>query len=147
MKNVRQVFEKLREAKYHHLVDLYKQYLKKVPNNCLYNKPYKVSDELTMRLCLLHQPEDLSSNVYPHLVEVCQEPKHCSNCNAFILKYSKEDIKNIFNEELKNKKIREEKYPDICALEWTLEKDIQPEGNLPWYKKLYYLIKRRVFKL
>ena len=43
MKNTRAVYQKLREIKYYHLVQLYKRYLKKLPENCKYNCPYRFS--------------------------------------------------------------------------------------------------------
>ena len=43
MKNTRAVYQKLREIKYYHLVLLYKRYLKRLPENCKYNCPYRFS--------------------------------------------------------------------------------------------------------
>lgn len=125
VRNVREIYIKLREVKHFHLVKLYKKFLKKIPSNCKYNYPYKFSidnKDVEIRLCLLHQPSlDLKSGITPHLIDLCQEPVHCINCNAFLFKHTKESIKKDFEEELKDQKIKTEKYPDVCALEWVLE--------------------------
>jgi len=133
MKNTRAIYQKLREVKYFHLVRLYKQLLRKVPENCQYNYRYVISkDGDTIQLCLLHQPNiDLSSGVHPHLIDVCNNPHHSVNCNGFVLKYDKEGIKKFFEEELSNRPLKEKKYPDICALEWVLDQTSKvPEPSL-----------------
>lgn len=144
MKSARIVAQKLREVKYHHLVVFYKKLLKRNPENCLYNHPYRfISDSETheIRLCLLHQPNlDLDSGVFPHLIDVCQEVKQCINCNGFILKYNKDSVKKLFEEELKNKGLKEKKYPDICALEWVLEQSTL--NPLPLLHRILYSIKK-----
>jgi hypothetical protein len=157
MKNVRAIYQKLREVKYYHLVEIYKQYSKRIPTNCKYNYQYVIGDNETRNgcpdcgapirigLCLLHQPNlDLKTKVIPHLVDVCQEPRHCINCNGFIARYGKEDIKKIFEEELKNMTIKRIKYPDICALEWVLEQSIVGPPPFNWIQKIYYVAKKRL---
>ena len=107
MRSVRSVYTKLRDVRYHYQIKFYKKYLKKIPENCKYNVPYEVSEgkNTTIRLCMLHQPDlDLSTGVYPHLIDVCQIPGHCTNCNGFICRYTKEDVQKIFEEELSNQK-------------------------------------------
>jgi len=93
---------------------------------------------------MLHQPDD--GTVTPHLLDVCQEQNHCKNCNAFVARYSREDIKNMFNEELNDKKIRSIKYPDICALEWVLEKSVPGIPPITWIQKLYISLKISILK-
>jgi hypothetical protein len=150
MKSPRDVYQKLREVKYHHLIRLYKKFLKKIPDNCRYNVAYKFpSDKNTieLRLCLLHQPNlDLKAGIFPHLVDVCQEPAHCVNCNAFVLKHTKESIKTLLEEELKDQNIKQEKYADVCALEWVLEQSIIGIPPFIWIQKIYYQMKRYASK-
>jgi hypothetical protein len=146
MKNTRAVFLKLREVKYYHLTQLYKRYLKRMPENCKYNCPYRFSSnggaDTEIRLCLLHQPHlDLKMGVFPHLVDLCQETSHCINCNAFILRHTKESVKNIFELELKNQAIKQKKYPDICALEWVMEQSVVGLKPFSFLVKIYYKIK------
>ena len=149
MKNTRAVYQKLREIKYYHLVLLYKRYLKRLPENCKYNCPYRFSSnggtETEIRLCLLHQPHtDLKAGVFPHLIDLCQETKDCINCNAFILRHTKESVKNIFEMELSNRKIKEEKYPDICALDWVLGESSFKIKPLSFFRKIFISIKYRI---
>jgi len=149
MKNTRAVYQKLREIKYYHLVLLYKRYLKRLPENCKYNCPYRFSSnggtETEIRLCLLHQPHtDLKAGVFPHLIDLCQETKDCINCNAFILRHTKESVKNIFEMELSNRKIKEEKYPDICALDWVLGEPSFKIKPLSFFRKIFISIKYRI---
>lgn len=146
MRNVRAVYQKLREVKYHHLVKLYKKYTRKIPENCKYNYPYKITSEtgasVEIRLCLLHQPEiDLKSGIFPHLVDICQEQEHCTNCNAFVNRYTKEEMKKLLEAELNGPRTKELLYPDICALEWVME---QSEGipGFRWIEKMLYSIKK-----
>lgn len=152
MKNVRSVYQKLREVKHHHLKKLYKLYSRKIPINCKYNHGYEISMtdnkmKTEIRLCLLHQPNlDMRSGIYPHLIDICQYPHQCSNCNGFILKYSKEMVKEIFEEELKNIKVKEKKYSDICALEWVLEQSVIGLPPFSTIQKMYYAIKRWLSK-
>jgi len=118
--------------------------LRKIPENCKYNYPYKVTGDdgamVEIRLCLLHQPElDLKSGVFPHLVDICQEPKHCISCNAFVLRYTKETIKEKFEVDLKDKTHKEKTYPEICALEWAMGDSIYItilEKIRRWFKKI-----------
>jgi hypothetical protein len=138
MRSPREVYQKLREVKFRYLIKLYKKYLRKIPENCRYNYVYKFEGEnektVEIQLCLLHQPEvDMKAGVFPNLIDVCQEPKHCVNCNAFIFRHTKNSIKQIFELELTNQKVKQEKYPDICALEWVLgSTEIPP---LSWIRK------------
>ena len=142
MKSGWTVYQKLREAKFRHLVRLYKKYLKRAPANCKYNFEFKMEDPegtpVTIRLCMLHQDQ---STLKPNLLAICQQQSHCIKCNAFIEKYTKEDVKKILEKELNDKKIRESKYPDICALEWVLERNGKAKSaNL--IMVLFYIIKK-----
>lgn len=147
MRNVRAVYQKFKEVKHVHLVKLYKKYLRRVPENCIYNFEYFISNKASIRLCLLHQPEvDLKKGVFPHLVDVCQDAHHCNICNAFIPKYTKKEIQEYFEQILQNRKFKEKEYPDICALEWVLEKSVLgiPPFNL--IQKIWFFIKRWLSK-
>jgi len=142
MRNTRAVYQKLRDIKFLYLTKLYKKYLKKIPESCKYNYPYKIEADKFIRLCLLHQPElDLKKGVYPHLIEVCEDINHCSNCNAFTLKYTKEDLKKVLLEELNDPKLKEKKYPEICALEWVLEQTPTEIPHETIYQKLWCILK------
>ena len=146
MKSHGSVYRKLREVKYRHLATLYKKYFAKTPENCRYNYRYQFLSEgvkREIRLCLLHQEKvDSLEGVDLGFVDVCEKIHHCSRCNGFVLRYTKDDIKGVFDQELSDRLIREKKYPDICALEWVLEKSVPGPFLIRWPMTLYLTIKR-----
>ncbi len=147
MRSVRSVYSKLRDVRHHHLKKLYKIHLKKIPENCKYNVPYPISKKVSVRLCLLHQPDiDLSKGVHPHLIDVCQDPSHCTHCNAFICRFTKKDVQEIFEGQLKDTKIKMKKYPDITALEWVLERSVTGIPPLNYIQLAYFWLKRNFTK-
>lgn len=147
MKSIRDIYLKLRDVKFHHQVILYKKYFKSIPENCKYNTVHYISGaqkDVSIRLCTLHQPDRSIGKVFPNLIEVCSTPGHCTNCNAFVCKYTKNDIQKIFLEELKDKRIKVRKYPDIVALEWVLCKSDSPSINL--FHRIRYRVKKILTK-
>jgi len=151
MRTAGAVFRKLKEAKYRHWAVLYKKLSRKFPENCKYNYGYEFKGNdnkfYGIKLCLLHQENvNLKTGIQPHLIDVCQVEGDCLECNAFINRYSKEDIKAIFLEELNTKKIKETKYPDICALEWVLEKYVVGFPPISTLQALYFNIKKFILR-
>jgi hypothetical protein len=141
MKSPGAVYKKLREVKFKHLTDLYKKYLQRYPDFCKYNKSFKIqSDGIVreIRLCMLHQPAE---GIEPHLLDICEQVPQCTECNAFVSIHTKESIKKMFEESLKNYNIKTKKYPDICALEWVLEQSVVGIPPFTWIQILYYKIK------
>jgi len=141
------IFRKLKDAKFRHLVVLYKQYLKRAPENCKYNYKYPLldynGDSHYLGLCMLHQEDlDLKNGVYPHLLEICQASEDCQNCNAFVNRYTQEDVKEIFDQELNDKRVKVRRYPDICALEWVLERSAVGIQQDSWILRLFKKLKR-----
>ena len=137
------VYRKLKEAKYQHLVELYKKHLKKSPQNCKYNYKYVFLDvdgnQKEMRICLYSQNRE--EGLEPFRIDLCEVLRHVQQCNAFILKNTRESVKILFEKELKDIKIKAVKYPDICALEWVLEKPAYEAGNLGFIERLLYKLK------
>lgn len=159
MRSAGAVYRKLREVKFRHLIVLYRKYLKKSPENCKYNYKYEFAGDdgknHEIRLCLVHQnglkwdAEGKNIELFritPHLIDVCQQTEDCLNCNAFILKYTREDLKKIFENELNNKVIKEKRYPEICALEWVLERSVAGTPPLTWFQEAYYRVKNVLLK-
>lgn len=140
------VYKKLREVKHRYLTELYKKYLKRAPDLCKYNQPYKVQSDgavREIRLCLLHQPEN---GIVPHLVDICEQVGQCQECNAFVNIYTKDSIKEIFEAELKNQSLKARKYPDLCALEWVLEQSVAGVPPFNWIQKFYYYLKWQLLR-
>jgi hypothetical protein len=146
MKTAGAVFRRLKNTKFRYLQALYHQYLKQSPGNCKYNYQYRFCGNdgklYTIGLCLLHQSTGVSQPLVPHLMDVCQEQKDCQYCNAYVPKYTRDQIKDFFEQELLDKKIKAKKYPDICALEWVLERDISTIGLYSHFRSFLYKILR-----
>ena len=152
MKSAGEIYRKLKEAKFRHWLVFYKGMSKRTPENCKYNYLYNFvgndHDTYLMRLCLLHQNGvTLENGIIPHLVDVCQTDQLCQTCNGFIQKYSREEIKKLFISELETKKIKEKKYPEICALEWVLEKYNESYPPISWFQTLYFIIKKTLLRI
>jgi hypothetical protein len=159
MKSAGEIFRKLKEAKFRHWLVIYKKLSKKTPENCRYNLIYKIiggdSKEYPIRLCMIHQDginwnngekQDLIFRLNLPLVDVCQTDKDCISCNGFIQKYSREEIKKIFELELSTKQIKEKKYPEICALEWVLDKYNEGYPPISWFQALYFRLKKMLLR-
>jgi hypothetical protein len=145
------VYRKLKEVRYRHLVALYRKYFRRNPNNCRYNHRYvfKRSDgkPVEIWLCLVHQKNhDSLEGVNPNTIDVCTESDGCSSCDAFVPLLNKERVKELFETELKDKETRQKKYPDICALEWMLERSVVGLPPLSWIQSAYFSIKRVLLK-
>lgn len=152
MRTAGAVYRKLKEVKHAHLIVLYKKYLRRSPENCKFNYKYTFiggdGKEHEIRLCLLHQKntEKLENGIYPNLIDVCEQPLHCHKCNGFVPFYTKEGIKEIFEKLLEDNKIKTKKYPDICALEWVLERPVSGIWQTTWIQNVYFSIKRFMLK-
>jgi len=123
MKTSYEVYKRLRDVKFRHLTELLKTHLKRRPENCRYNRAFRIESDSTVqyiRLCFLHQPE---KGLEPHLLDICQEIGDCASCNAYVCRYTKEDVKALFEEELRDPKVKAKKYPAIFVLEWVLDQE------------------------
>lgn len=140
------VYRKLKEAKYYHWRLLCRKLFRRTSANCKYCHPYAFigSDgkKYAVRLCLIHQDIDnVKKGIFPNLIDVCNESENC-RCDGFAYRYTKEEAKKIFEDELNTTAVKEKKYPDICALEWVLERHA---FGIPPFNKIqmaYYNIKR-----
>lgn len=148
MKTSGAVYKKLREVKYRHLVELYKKYLRRSPELCLYNRMFRVESDgvvREVRLCFLHQPEQ---GLAPHLLDVCEQVGHCVECNAFVCKFTKESVRELFEKELSDPAVKGKKYPAVCTLEWVLEQSAVgvPPFETHWFQRLFRAIKNTIIK-
>ena len=151
MRTAGAIYRKLKEVKFRHWVVLYRQLSIKIPENCKYNHSHTFlgndGKNYTIKLCLLHQENiNLKDGIQPHFLDVCQTEKDSRECNGFLNKYSKEEIKQIFLNELNSKKNKETKYPDICALEWVLERSVVGIPPLSTLQALYFRIKNIIHR-
>ena len=143
------VYRKLKEAKFRRLVNLYKKLFRRIPDNCGYNYEYKFTGSdnkpYTIKLCMIHQ-NYIDFEKSSHLIDVCQTAADCEQCDAFLPRYTKEQVKGIFEEELKTKNVKEMKYPEICALEWVLERSVVGIPPINRIQALYFKIKNTIFR-
>lgn len=149
MKTATEIYRKLKEAKFRHWLVFFKRMTRHTPDNCKYNYKYGLNWEgkkVWLGLCLLHQDNLDLNKIYPHLVELCYTNENCSNCDGFIPRYNRDLIKGMFTEELKDKSIKEKKYPDICALEWVLDKYNEGYPPISNLIALYYQIKKLLLR-
>lgn len=152
MRTAGAVYRKLKEVRFRHWVVFFHKLAKRISENCKYNSGYRFKGSdgkiYEIKLCMLHQENiDLKTGIKPHLVDVCQAEEDCKDCNAFINRYSKEEIKELFLAELNTKKIKETKYPDICALEWVLEKYVEGFPPISTIQEIYFRIKNWVLRI
>jgi hypothetical protein len=151
MRTAGAIYRKLKEVRFRHWVVFYHKLVKKYPENCKYNYGYRFRGNdgkiYEIKLCMLHQENiNLDKGIQPHLLDVCQAEEDCKNCNAFLNRYSKEEIKELFVSELNTKKVKETEYPDICALEWVLEKYVEGYPPISTIQELYFKIKNLILK-
>lgn len=148
MRSYKDIYRKLKEVKFKHLVLLYRHHSRRMPENCRYNCRYVFTDrdgnEQVLRLCLLNQHyiDTLNKGIFPQLVDVCQQPEHSTNCSEWIQRLTKEEIQQIFKQELETPQIKNQKYPDIAALEWVLERTALEIPPLSWLGVAWYYIKK-----
>jgi len=142
MKSPGAVYKKLREAKYRRLVELYRKFLRRDPELCKYNQAYRIQTDSVVkniRLCMLHQQGE---GIVPHLLDICQEIEHCTQCNAYVPLHTKDSVRTMFEAELRNPAVKAKKYPEICALEWVLEQEAADISIIySWISRLIYRFK------
>ena len=145
------VFRKLKEVRYRHLVVLYKKFFRRNPANCRYNHRHVFTGSdgksVEVALCLLHQKNhDSLEGVNFDVLDACTETDGCHKCDAFIPRLNKDQVKELFEAELRDKDIRQKRYPDICALEWVLERSVVGLPPLTWIQTTFFSIKRNLLK-
>lgn len=152
MKQPGAVYRKLKEIRYRHLVALYRQYFCRSPENCryIYRYAFTGSDQRPHEicLCLLHQKNhDSLEEINLELLDVCEEPMGCPKCNAFVPRLNKEQVKALFEAELQDRETKQKKYPEICALEWVLERSVVGLPPFSWIQAGYFFIKHKLLKI
>lgn len=142
MKSAHEISRKLKDIKFRHWTIFYKNMTKRIPENCKYfiYQKFLVSnssskkEKVEIGLCMIHQDTTNSTKgLYPHLLDICTD---CTTCNGFVPKLTREEIKKIFIQEIETKLIKEKKYPEICAMEWVLDKY---DDGYPIISKLYII--------
>jgi len=124
MKSPGVIYRRYRQLKRKILYDKIQEARKKSNRNCFYSKGLEIVDQnrtIHTYVCLYNK------NVQEGL-DVCNHPE---DCNAFACRFSKKDIENDFNNELKSTTIRSRKYPELNCLEWVLDKTLEDAKRKP----------------
>lgn len=135
MKSEKQVKRKLRDVKYKYLAREYKRNLSPCPDNCIYNQTHYVEDVRSevhgnaifegydpvhheVRLCMYG-----AENVEEWGGLICDDEKTAQSCGLFEPRFTKAQIKEAFEDDLKDPYILAHEYKDIAALQWVSEED------------------------
>jgi len=104
--------------------------------NCLYGVRVSCYDEdgvrRTLRLCAFQCHRDVvtaKNDKKTTINDVLKDVELCvrsEDCTAFINKHKdvKESVLREFEEELKNPETKSRLYPELCAYEWVLDKNL-----------------------
>lgn len=60
----------------------------------------------------------------------CTDP---GNCNAFVLKWTKEKVVKQFEKEISNPATKKKLYPELSLMEWMLDKDLKKATEEPGF--------------
>jgi hypothetical protein len=116
------IYRRYRQLKRKLLYDRVVQARKTCHENCHYGRLLQTSDSdnntMCLRLCLYGlDTQNLDSS----------KPEICTNaweCNAFINKWTKEKVVEQFDQEMSSWEVKCDKYPELAAFEWVLDKDL-----------------------
>ena len=124
MKSPGVIYRRYRQLKRKILFDKLQDAKRKLAKNCFYSKELEIVDggkHLKLYVCLYNK--NLNNGL-----DVCNNQ---DGCNAFVYKFSKKDIENEFNNDLKNPTLRNKKYPELSCLEWILDKSLDDAKKDP----------------
>jgi hypothetical protein len=106
-----EVREKIKQLKYQHLKRMFHKHLSKYPENCKYNKVVILPNRNQINICTFNLEDTVN-------VDLCYKIEHSKDCNAFCPILNKDQIKDIFLEELSDPQKRATHYKDINILYW-----------------------------
>ena len=104
------IYRKYRQLKKKLLYDKIISAKQRIHCNCSYGK--RLPGDINICLYGLSHEGDL---------DICTNPW---DCNAFALKWTKKKVLEQFNKELSNYKTKHTLYPELCAYEWVLDKNL-----------------------
>lgn len=137
------VYRRYRQLRRKLLFEKIQQSRQKINENCAYGKVLDYFDESTgtrqvINLCLYAcKKNNLGSKKHIDTAEdldVCTSP---GICNAFACRWSKEEVEEDFNKDLRDYSIKEKKYPELALFEWILDKSLHDAQIDPgWFGRL-----------
>lgn len=121
----RALYEKMKEAR------------KEIHDNCAYGKLITIKnnsgESYQIKLCAyscLDFSDAKKARLNLDLLDHCTNPKEC---NAFAYKQSKEDVEKQLEEEFNDPDTKHEKYPELSAYEWVLDKSLTEAKKDPGF--------------
>jgi len=133
-----EILEKLKQLKYQHLKKMFTKHLSKTPSNCKYNKVIILPNKTQLNICTFNLEENID-------VDLCYKAEHSKDCNAFCSLYTKEQLKEILLEEIKDPQKRATYYKDVNILYWLypdLEKEEFPVEKKNLWEKIILFFKK-----
>lgn len=119
------VYRRYRQVKRKTLYEKIKNSNRKIHANCFYGRTIyhkDINNQIqATHLCFYNFSTEGK-------IEICTNP---SDCNAFICKWTKQKIKEEFDNQLKNPKIKHALYPTLCSYEWILDKSLTEAKKHP----------------
>jgi len=107
----KKVKNKLKQLKYQHLKKIYSKKLSITPENCKYNKEIRLPNRSKLNVCGFNFEETYE-------VDLCYKSEHASDCNAFCVRKTKEELGTQFNADVKDEQIRATLFKDINTIYW-----------------------------
>lgn len=131
MKSPTDITEKVKQLKFEYLKAFYRQKLAREPQNCVYNREIVIRDDKTVvtRVCTYFSDEAT--------YQICDTSECSRKCNAFVERYNKQQLREFMERDIEESP---EKYPEVMALAWVLDKVELPVGNLSIIDKLKWKV-------
>jgi len=135
MKSPGVIYRQYRKLYRKALYEKIKEDRKKVHDNCAYGKTITINNNAgepyQIKLCAyncLDFSDAKKARLNLDLLDHCTNPKEC---NAFAYKLSREDAEKQLEQELKDPEVKYEKYPELSAYEWVLDKSLTEAKKEP----------------
>jgi len=102
--------------------------------NCVHNKKLDLGPRGQTYLCTFGQ--NLQSSLEVGNLIVCDGCEQAKQCNAYTPMYlNREAAASALAEELKDPKVKMERYPDLIALEWVMDNELHELREKPPTRK------------
>lgn len=122
------IYRRYRQLRKKLLFDKVVEASKQKHTNCHYGKllqyyEEKSTDLVNRRVCLCLYPCQRGDDP-----EICDCPQEC---NAYVNKWTRELIEKKFNEEISDPNVKAMLYPELCVMEWVLDKSLNEAKKEP----------------
>ena len=128
MKTVGKVLQRFKQIKFRYLKKFLADHLEKKSSNCIYNRNTILEKDGVSNICLcgfdFEKKEWLGG-----ACDTRYNPELAKDCDVFEPLYSKDALKQVFNDFLETKELSHvsKHYPELAILMWVLEIDGEGE--------------------